>query len=163
MGDTEGAEGLSFLNMCYMFDELKIKYERYENKKIENEDIEIKFKNRFIYIISSFTMVLSKKYRYSDSKPLQNFYSIITNLAGNVIGIKEAIRRFDVFKEEYVEYIEKMDGGRRNQSKYADVKMKVIKGLCKANNIKLSRVIDGKRVPYNKKELLTKLKRKKII
>jgi hypothetical protein len=113
-----------------MVDELKKKYERYEKKKIENEDIEIKFKNRFIYIISSFTMVLSTKYRYSDSQPLQNFYSIITNLAGNVFNIKVAITKFDEFKIEYIEYIQKMDGGRRNQSKYTDVKMKVIKGLC---------------------------------
>lgn len=132
-------------------------------KKIENKDIEIKFKNKFIYIISSFTRVLSTKYKYSDSEPLQKFYSIITNLAGDVININGAITKFDVFRDEYIEYIEKMDGGRRNQPKHADVKMKDIKGLCKANNIKLSRVIDGKRVPYNKKELLTKLKRKKII
>ena len=60
-------------------------------------------------------------------------------------------------------YKGKIVGGRRNKSKYAEVKMKDIKELCKANNIKLSRVIDGKRVYYNKKELLTKLKRKKII
>jgi hypothetical protein len=157
MGDTEG---LSFLNMCYMVDDFK---EEYGRKKIENKDSEIKFKNRFIYIISTFTTVLSTKYRYSDSQSLQNFYSIITDLAGNEIGIKEAIGRFDVFKEDYIKYIQNMDGGRRNQLKHAEVKMKVIKGLCKANNIKLSRVIDGKRVPYNKKELLTKLKRKKII
>lgn len=60
-------------------------------------------------------------------------------------------------------YKGKIVGGHRNKSKYAEVKMKDIKELCKANNIKLSRVIDGKRVYYNKKELLTKLKRKKII
>jgi hypothetical protein len=77
-----------------------------------------------------------------------------------LITINQAITFFDKYKEEYNQT---MNGGRRNQSKHADVKMKVIKGLCKANNIKLSRVIDGKRVPYNKKELLTKLKRKKII
>jgi len=34
--------------------------------------------------------------------------------------------------------------------------------LCKANQIKLSRSIDGKRVVYKKSELITKLKRKKI-
>lgn len=57
-----------------------------------------------------------------------------------------------------------LDGGRRrNQPKHADMTMKDIKELCKANQIKLSRVIDDKRVVYKKKELLTKLKRKKII
>jgi hypothetical protein len=54
-------------------------------------------------------------------------------------------------------------GRRRNQPKHADMTMKDIKELCKANQIKLSRVIDDKRVCYKKKELLTKLKRKKII
>ena len=39
---------------------------------------------------------------------------------------------------------------------------KRIKELCKANQIKLSRIIDGKRVVYKMKELITKLKRKKI-
>jgi hypothetical protein len=40
--------------------------------------------------------------------------------------------------------------------------LKAIKELCKANQIKLSRIIDGKRVAYKKSELITKLKRKKI-
>jgi hypothetical protein len=40
--------------------------------------------------------------------------------------------------------------------------MKDIKELCKANQIKLSRIIDGKRIVYKKKELITKLKRRKI-
>lgn len=41
--------------------------------------------------------------------------------------------------------------------------MKDIKELCKANQIKLSKVVDGKRVVYKKKELITKLKRKKLL
>lgn len=39
---------------------------------------------------------------------------------------------------------------------------KRIKELCKANQIKLSRIIDGKRVAYKMKELIIKLKRNKI-
>jgi regulator of replication initiation timing len=80
------------------------------------------------------------------------------NMVTDKEGLKSYFKKIVNFENNY-----RTGGGRRNQSKYADVKMKVIKGLCKANNIKLSRVIDGKRVPYNKKELLTKLKRKKII
>jgi hypothetical protein len=34
--------------------------------------------------------------------------------------------------------------------------LKAIKELCKANQIKLSRIIDGKRVVYKKSELITK-------
>lgn len=60
-------------------------------------------------------------------------------------------------------YVNHAGGRRRNQPKHADMTMKDIKELCKANQIKLSRVIDDKRVVYKKKELLTKLKRKKII
>jgi len=38
--------------------------------------------------------------------------------------------------------------------------LKELKELCKANQIKLSRIIDGKRVVYKKAELITKLKRR---
>ena len=41
--------------------------------------------------------------------------------------------------------------------------MKDIRELCKDNQIKLSRVVKDIRVVYKKKELLTKLKRKKVI
>jgi copper homeostasis protein CutC len=51
-----------------------------------------------------------------------------------------------------------MEGGR-----HREMNLKDIKELCKANQIKLSRVVDGKRVAYKKKELMTKLKRKKLL
>ena len=55
-------------------------------------------------------------------------------------------------------------GGRNNpKPKHDDMTMKDIKELCKANKIKLSRVVEGKRVAYKKNELLTKLKRKKLV
>ncbi len=47
--------------------------------------------------------------------------------------------------------------------KHEDMTMKDIKELCKANLIKLSKVVDNKRVVFNKKELITKLKRKKLL
>jgi len=53
--------------------------------------------------------------------------------------------------------------GSRIKSKHADMNMKDIKRLCKANQIKLSKTKDGIRVIYTKKELITKLKRKKIL
>ena len=55
-------------------------------------------------------------------------------------------------------------GGQRSKKSKAPLKapLKAIKELCKANQIKLSRIIDGKRVAYKKSELITKLKRKKI-
>jgi hypothetical protein len=43
------------------------------------------------------------------------------------------------------------------------MKMKDVKILCKNNNIKLSTTVNNKRVVYTKKELITKLKRKKAL
>jgi hypothetical protein len=54
-------------------------------------------------------------------------------------------------------------GGRRNKLNHADMNMKDIKEMCKANQIKLSRIVNDKRVVYTKKELITKLKRKKLL
>jgi hypothetical protein len=60
-------------------------------------------------------------------------------------------------------------GSRRNKPKpkakpkHDDMTMKDIKEMCKANQIKLSKVVEGKRVVFNKKELITKLKRKKLL
>jgi hypothetical protein len=64
-------------------------------------------------------------------------------------------------------------GGRRKPTKptakkpkksnHADMNMKDIRRLCKANQIKLSTTKDGVRIIYKKKELITKLRRKKIL
>jgi hypothetical protein len=55
------------------------------------------------------------------------------------------------------------NAGRLNNLMNTDMIMKDIRELCKANQIKLSRIVNDKRVIYTKKELITKLKRKKII
>lgn len=54
-------------------------------------------------------------------------------------------------------------GRRRNNSTNTDMKMKDVKILCKKNQIKLSTTVNDKRVVYTKKELITKLKRKKAL
>ena len=53
--------------------------------------------------------------------------------------------------------------GLQSAGYHREMNMKDIRELCKANQIKLSRVVDGKRVAYKKKELMTKLKRKKLL
>lgn len=88
------------------------------------------------------------------------FYNFMNN-AENDDDKLEIVRHFDnknreLFKQYYT-------GGRRNKPIYDTMTMKDIKELCKANQIKLSRVVIDKRVVYTKKELLTKLKRKKVI
>ena len=55
--------------------------------------------------------------------------------------------------------MEGTEGGYRN----LNMNLKDVKELCKANQIKLSRVVNDKRVAYTKKELITKLKRKKLL
>ena len=49
------------------------------------------------------------------------------------------------------------------KAKHDEMTMKDIKEMCKANQIKLSKVVEGKRVAFKKKELITKLKRKKLL
>ena len=55
--------------------------------------------------------------------------------------------------------MEGTEGGYRN----LNMNLKDVKELCKAHQIKLSRVVNDKRVAYTKKELITKLKRKKLL
>ena len=55
--------------------------------------------------------------------------------------------------------MEGTEGGYRN----LNMNLKDVKELCKAHQIKLSRVVNDKRVAYTKKELITKLKRRKLL
>ena len=86
----------------------------------------------------------------------------------------ELLRKHQYYKdleENYKKNTVFIGGNRRNKAKpkpapkakHDDMNMKDIKDLCKANQIKLSKVVNEKRVRFTKKELLTKLKRKKLI
>jgi len=96
------------------------------------------------------------------------------------IELQKVIERFRKLKEDQYLIDEilkdnineklKKSGGRRKpttkkskKSNHADMNMKDIRRLCKANQIKLSTTKDGVRIIYKKKELITKLKRKKIL
>ena len=61
-----------------------------------------------------------------------------------------------------IEKSNRISGGGRYHNN-TTMTMKDIRELCKDNQIKLSRVVNDIRVVYKKKELLTKLKRKKVI
>jgi hypothetical protein len=92
-------------------------------------------------------------YIFEDAKAIKTNYDL-----------EKFFTKMKNFQETGVYDVRSLVGGRRrNHPKHTDMKMKDIKELCKANQIKLSRVIDDKRVCYKKKELLTKLKRKKVI
>jgi len=90
--------------------------------------------------------------------------------------VKKHTDEGDILVKEHVsdlndEYLRGMGygGSRRNKAKpkakpkHDDMTMKDIKEMCKANQIKLSKVVDNKRVVFKKKELITKLKRKKLL
>jgi hypothetical protein len=113
---------------------------------------------------------------YGNYNKHKGFKSNSSNLKDMEIGLNEDI----VTEKNYLTYLELYDrvhgkgsgkegggGSRRNKAtpkpKHDDMTMKDIKELCKANQIKLSKVVDNKRVVFNKKELITKLKRKKLL
>ena len=77
-----------------------------------------------------------------------------------IIDKKKDIDISKIFSKREVNY---QSGGRRNYANNININAKDIKNLCKANQIKLSRVVNDKSVVYTKKELITKLKRKKLI
>ena len=83
-----------------------------------------------------------------DEKSFRTDYSLL----------RKKVDESNVAYNTTLQEIAKSSGGR-----YREMNMKDIKELCKANQIKLSRVVDGKRVAYKKKELMTKLKRKKLL
>jgi hypothetical protein len=90
-------------------------------------------------------------------KQLKLNMSKYTNTNNLFLINKNISKKKDINKNNY-----NMNGsGHYNYSN--NINMKNIKELCKANQIKLSRVVNGMRIAYAKKELLTKLKKKKII
>ena len=70
---------------------------------------------------------------------------------------------FDELEQIESEIVSKANHTLISGGRHREMNVKDIKELCKANQIKLSRVVDGKRVAYTKKELMTKLKRKKLL
>ena len=59
--------------------------------------------------------------------------------------------------------ITKIESNKKGGYRNLNMNAKDVKELCKANQIKLSRVVNDKRVAYTKKELITKLKRRKLL
>ena len=83
------------------------------------------------------------------------FRSSIVDTNTNLFLLKSAEK---LMANRIADILSKQSGGR-----HREMNLKDIKELCKANQIKLSRDVDGKRVAYKKKELMTKLKRKKLL
>lgn len=141
-----------------------------------------------IHVIDAFYKWIIYFIGIYDIDESRNLYK---GIAGKMINIKNYIKEFKNIidtiydRQQYLlgkvpgipkkQTIKRLTGGRRNTAKKptakkptklnrgADMNMKDIRGLCKVNQIKLSKTKDGVRVIYTKKELITKLKRKKIL
>ena len=124
--------------------------------------------SQYYYIVERIEKIIErfdKLYEISKSEVVKGkLKEKMDSITNNYMSDINTAERLVTEMDDLVTEMEKQVGGRRrNQPKHTDMTMKDIKGLCKANQIKLSRVIDDKRVVYKKTELLTKLKRKKII
>jgi hypothetical protein len=150
--------------------EIKLKNELLKGIKLGSEktkeDIDDKLKS--LSSLSSLSQANSEKIKiFVNDDGLNHMYDPSLERP-EITNVDDLIRVLLEEKEK------RMDGGRGNRRnkatpkskakpKHDDMTMKDIKELCKANQIKLSRVVEGKRVAYKKKELITKLKRKKLL
>jgi hypothetical protein len=113
-----------------------------------------------------------RKNSQTDLTERKTVLSIEENMQKRIAEIK-ARRKMGATEKDAIpsEFREGGGGSRRNKAtpkpkakpQHDDMTMKDIKEMCKANLIKLSKVVEGKRVVFNKKELITKLKRKKLL
>lgn len=102
--------------------------------------------------------ILSIKGNYHTNYGIDYFYN---NGDENRFTLDE-IRKMEGYKEGGSRRI-KASPKSKAKPKHDEMTMKDIKEMCKANQIKLSKVVEGKRVAFKKKELITKLKRKKLL
>ena len=114
--------------------------------------------------MSELTLEEYKEAIFEDIKKIEE---INPSLGGFFIPLNNRIRNAKTFEE--LEEIENIIVQRANNSTFSggyrnlNMNAKDVKELCKAHQIKLSRVVNDKRVAYTKKELITKLKRRKLL
>jgi hypothetical protein len=140
-------------------------------EKKEKEILEKKAKKIAIYYDNYLAYIISQQTTYlKDISTTGNIIKYIEETYENVKKM-DKFEEFSNIPQEKVPSVPSVPsvppspsvGGRHNSSNHTNMIMVDIKSLCKANQIKLSTIINNKRVVYTKKELITKLKRKKII
>ena len=153
-------EGLEYEVMLMIYENLifqhyaffLFKYLRYDNEKYTG--------------IPAFPQLFKNSSDFDKAEP-KSSNSIDALFKEQKTAMSSLDKNYEELYEEKLRHIAHLTGGRRrNTSKRnmnMDMNMKDIKELCKKNQIKLSRVVNDKRVVYKKKELLTKLKRRKVI
>jgi hypothetical protein len=119
--------------------------------------------NNLLYLNNNINIIYDQCiYEYDNMNRMGNIYDLNNLNREHYTKIKnfyisQILPQINIANQE-IQY-----GGRRNKLNHADMNMKDIKEMCKANQIKLSRIVNDKRVVYTKKELITKLKRKKLL
>jgi hypothetical protein len=119
--------------------------------------------NNLLYLNNNINIIYDQCiYEYDNMNSMGNIYDLNNLNREHYTKIKnfyisQILPQINIANQE-IQY-----GGRRNKLNHADMNMKDIKEMCKANQIKLSRIVNDKRVVYTKKELITKLKRKKLL
>jgi hypothetical protein len=145
--------------------------EKYDKKNLNTdikEILEKKAKKIAIYYDNYLAYIISQQSTYlKDISTTGNIIKYIEETYENVKKM-DKFEEFSNIPQEKVPSVPSVPpspsvGGRHNSSNHTNMIMGDIKSLCKANQIKLSTIINNKRVVYTKKELITKLKRKKII
>jgi len=102
-------------------------------------------------------------FNYLDNKEESDERTKLFSTINNDNGFKDNMTIDDPIVKNYMTILRGMKMKEIEGGRHREMNMKDIKEVCKANQIKLSRVVDGKRVAYKKKELMTKLKRKKLM
>ena len=149
------------------FKEIKDTVEKYNN------EVSIKHLDFTTHLLKGETYKDLQQLLEGDSNTFKELISNFINILGSFVGcINDVKIKTDLETKLLPFYRLKSEqfGGRRKpttkkskKSNHADMNMKDIRRLCKANQIKLSTTKDGVRIIYKKKELITKLKRKKIL
>jgi len=148
------------------FEEIKDTVGKYNN------EVSIKHLDFTTHLLKGETYKDLQQLLEGDSNTFKELISNFINILGSFVGcINDVKIKTDLGTKLLPFYRLKSEqsGGRRKPTKkpkksnHSDMNMKDIRGLCKANQIKLSTTKDGVRIIYKKKELITKLKIKKIL
>lgn len=126
----------------------------------DNNEVLVAFANRLNNINKRYKKIKELITTDVYNELFKNFSTLIENQRSEIVN--EPLLKKIEDKLSDIERLNRISGGGRYHNN-TTMTMKDIREVCKDNQIKLSRVVNDKRVVYKKKELLTKLKRKKVI
>jgi hypothetical protein len=126
----------------------------------DNNEVLVAFANRLNNINKRYKKIKELITTNEYNELFKYFSTLIENQRSEIVN--EPLLKKIEDKLSDIERLNRISGGGRYHNN-TTMTMKDIREVCKDNQIKLSRVVNDIRVVYKKKELLTKLKRKKVI